>query len=406
MKNFNITVAGTGYVGLSLALILNKNNNVNALDIVEERIEDLKKGISPISEEAIQTLLEDSCDEINFTLSEDVYDKCDFVIVATPTNYNPTTNMFDTSSVEEVIEKVHMRNKKTAIVIKSTIPIGFTKKMYDKYNGEAKILFSPEFLREGNSIYDNTHPNRIIVGYPDESLKNEAETFKMILLNECEDKNTPTMLMSSSDAESVKLFSNTYLAMRVSYFNEIDSFAIKNNLNARDIINGVCYDKRIGHQYKNPSFGYGGYCLPKDTKQLLFNYLESKTPQDMITATVNSNDTRKKFIANEIKSKLSTPFDIVGVYRLAMKSGSDNFRNSSIFGVINYLKENGVNVVIYEPTLEDINAINGCAVTSDLELFKKNCDIIITNRLLDAYRHDLEDFPSERIYTRDLFKED
>ena len=387
-----ISIAGTGYVGLSLATLLSQKHEVVTLDIISDKVKQINKRISPISDEYIEKFFKEKGLNLRATLDyEDAFNNADFVIISTPTNYDPYQSFFDTSSVEDVIQKVkNVGNSNTTIVIKSTIPVGFTENVKQKYDLK-NIFFSPEFLREGKALYDNLGPSRIIVG----DKTPEAHKFAKLLLSATEKQNTPVLFMNSTEAEAVKLFANTYLALRVAYFNELDTYAESKELNTKDIIAGVSLDPRIGDYYNNPSFGYGGYCLPKDTKQLLANYKD--VPQNLISAIVTANDTRKQFIANEIVKR--NP-QIVGIYRLTMKSESDNFRSSAIQDIINHLTSRGVGVLIYEPTLNS-GDFNGVPVTHDLDDFKKNSSIIVANRI-DSILQNVK----SKIYTRDLFSRD
>ena len=386
-----IAVAGTGYVGLSLATLLSVNHEVVALDVIEEKVNMINDRISPIQDEYIEKYFNEKELNLKATLDyKEAFEGAKFIIISTPTNYDDELNYFDTSSVEDIIEKVIGMNIDTTMVVKSTIPVGFINKMKEKYNID-NIMFSPEFLREGKALYDNLYPSRIIVG----EKSKRAEEFANLLKDACLKDDVTIKYMNSTEAEAVKLFANTYLALRVSYFNELDTYAEMKGLNTKDIIDGVCLDPRIGSHYNNPSFGYGGYCLPKDTKQLLANYKD--VPQNMIEAIVKSNKTRKQHIATEI---LKRNPKVVGVYRLTMKSGSDNFRASAIQDVISILKDNGVNVIIYEPTLKD-NTFNGFEVVHDLKLFKDVSNIILVNRVDDKL-NDVQDM----IYTRDIFARD
>ncbi len=389
-----IIVVGIGYVGLSNAVLLAQNNEVYAVDIVEEKINLINKKKSPIVDKEIQEYLtEKKLNLLAVSKGEEVYRDADFVIVSTPTNYDEEKNYFDTSSVEVVIEDVLKYSEKATIVIKSTIPVGYTEKVSKKY-GTDRIIFSPEFLREGHALYDNLHPSRIIVGTPGNNnfLRQKAVEFAALLAEGAQEENIPTLFMNSTEAESVKLFSNTFLALRVSYFNELDTFAETRGLNTKNIIEGVCMDKRIGMAYNNPSFGYGGYCLPKDTKQLLANYAD--VPNNLIRAIVEANSTRKDYITQQI---LRRKPEIVGVYRLTMKAGSDNFRQSSIQGVMRRLRGEGVKLIIFEPTY-DKKMFSGIEVYKSLEEFKEKADLVIANRLTE----ELDDI-REKVYTRDLF---
>lgn len=386
-----IAVAGTGYVGLSLATLLAQKNEVYALDVIEEKVNMINDRISPIQDEYIEKYFKEKKLNLKATLDyKEAFDGAEFIIISTPTNYDDELNYFDTSSVEDIIEKVISLGINTTMVVKSTIPVGFIEKIKLKYNID-NIMFSPEFLREGKALYDNLYPSRIIVG--EKSAR--AEKFANLLKEASLKEDVIIKYMNSTEAEAVKLFANTYLALRVSYFNELDTYAELKGLNTKDIIDGVCLDPRIGSHYNNPSFGYGGYCLPKDTKQLLANYQD--VPQNMIEAIVKSNDTRKNHIANMIMKKNPK---VVGIYRLTMKSGSDNFRASAIQSVMNILKEKGANIVIYEPTLKE-NTFYGFEVVHDLKLFKTISDIIVVNRV-DNELNDVKDI----IYTRDIFERD
>lgn len=386
-----IAVAGTGYVGLSLAVLLSQHNEVYALDIMKEKVDMINNHISPIKDNEIEDYLKNKKLNLKATLDyKEAFKDAKYIVISTPTNYDDKTNKFDTSSVEDTIEKVISMNLDTTIIIKSTIPVGFTEKMKDKY-GIDNIIFSPEFLREGSALYDNLYPSRIILG----EKSKRAEKFANLLKEGALKENIDVKFMGNTEAEAVKLFSNTYLALRVAYFNELDTYCELKGLNTKEIIEGVGLDPRIGSHYNNPSFGYGGYCLPKDTKQLLANYKD--VPENLIEAIVKSNDTRKTHIAEMIISKNPK---VVGIYRLTMKTDSDNFRSSAIQGVIQNLKKSNVEIIIYEPTLED-DEFNDCKVIHDFDEFKKCSDIIIANRLEDVLK-DCKD----KVYTRDLYSRD
>lgn len=405
MKKYNIAVAGTGYVGLSLAVLLAQNHNVIAVDIIEEKVNNINKKISPIEDTDIKYYLKNEKLMLNATLdARNAYRCADYIIISTPTNYEPKANSFDTSSIEDVLEIIKEINPNATIIIKSTVPVGYTERVIEKY--KLNIVFSPEFLRESKALYDNLFPSRIIMGFQQnkKGMRTKAMSFAKLLLEGAQKKDTPVLCMTPTEAEAVKLFSNTYLAMRVAYFNELDTYAESKGLETKNIIEGVCMDPRIGNHYNNPSFGFGGYCLPKDTRQLRANF--DGVPNEIVKAIVASNHTRKDYIADKIISLLKnngvTKLEdaVIGVYRLTMKSNSDNFRESAIQGIMKRLIKSGIQVIIYEPT--SLNEFfMGCKIYKSLLEFKERSNIVIANR----FGEELADI-GEKVYTRDIFRRD
>lgn len=402
-KKYTIAIAGTGYVGLSNAILLAQHNKVYAVDVIPAKVDMINRKCSPIVDKEIEEYLREKELDLTATLDGDkAYREADYVIISTPTNYNDQRNHFDTSLVEQVIEQVIRVNPSAVMVIKSTIPIGYTQLVRERY-GCGRILFSPEFLREGKALYDNLYPSRIVVGVPqdDEEMREKAEIFAGLLKEGAVKKDITTMLLGLQEAEAVKLFANTYLAMRVAFFNELDTYAESKGLNAKQIIEGMSLDPRIGNHYNNPSFGYGGYCLPKDSKQMVANFAD--VPNDMMKAIVNANQTRKAFVAERILKKAGFPEKrevVIGIYRLTMKANSDNFRASAVQGVMENIRNHGVKVVIYEPTLKEAE-FDGYPVMTDFEAFKKTCTVICANRMEKPLK-DIED----KIYTRDIYETD
>lgn len=390
-----IAVVGLGYVGLSLACLLSKESDVIAIDIDEHRVSLIQEGTSPIADSKIEAYLKSRPSKLQATAdATTAYETADYIVIATPSDYDEKTHQFDTSSIESVLAEVEAHNPQATVVIKSTIPVGYTKAISQQHPS-LHVLFSPEFLREGHALADNLDPSRIIVGIVNEADRAAAEDFARLLLEASDSKSAPVMVMGSSEAEAVKLFANTYLALRVSFFNELDTYAESRSLSTEEIIRGVCLDPRIGDGYNNPSFGYGGYCLPKDSKQLLSNYHD--VPQNLIQAIVASNETRKKFVAKQVTERRPK---IVGIYRLAMKSGSDNFRQSASIDVLKLVKELGATALIYEPSIQDQTAF-GCRVLNDFEAFASKCDVIMANRWDDALAP-----VRDKVYCRDLWKRD
>ena len=404
-KKYTVAIAGTGYVGLSNAILLAQHNRVFALDIIAEKVNMINKRVSPIADREIEEFLKNENLDLTATLDAELaYSEADFVIISTPTNYDEVKNYFDTSSVENAIETVLKYNKRAVIIIKSTIPIGYTQSVREKYRYE-RIFFSPEFLREGRALYDNLYPSRIVVGVPQKEpeLLEDAKIFASLLTQGARKQDIPTLFTGLAEAESIKLFANTYLALRVSFFNELDTYAEQKNLDTREIVEGVCLDPRIGMHYNNPSFGYGGYCLPKDTKQLLANF--EGLPERLMRAIVDANVTRKEYVAQQIFARASSNCEAgnmptVGVFRLAMKSGSDNFRQSSIHDVMQKLRNMGAKIMIYEPAVHG-DSFNGYAVENDLERFKAASDLIVANR----FGKELDDV-TQKVYSRDIFGRD